>query len=897
MRHSSDAMDAILGVEYPVHNFGFVRAVDYMGTDASIVQAARVSYGQGTKTPSEDRDLIRYLLRNKHCYADSMQVLTTEGWKKWRDLGESADFLVPDPKTNRLLVERLNIVRFEHSDDMYCFENQRMSYSVTGNHRMWFRAKHKKDFQIFRADEIPHWGHFDPKIGYGESLIGPYCQQHWLLGFYLGDGSFSANKIAFHLKKSRKLEKLEACLSLLGIDYRVVRKSSGASLYTFYPIDIIDPRYKHLHSKNKRLFFELRDLTVEQKRGLLQGLIDSDGSYKKDRETIEYASSSPALVSLFESLASFFTGDTHRTKTFNTYCCKFYQGKRTSLESRGQYHHVSAFKGVVACATSSTGLLMVRGRETDFGFVCGNTSPLEMCELKLHMRLPIFVARQLVRHRTACLSGATKLDFDLPGGVRRRGCQKYSLTVSEVFAKFQATRNAIPSQQRNPYSKRDRVRMMHLRCLNESSGEVLHTHIEDIWESGEKEVFRVVFSNGSVVESSKDHLFFTTQGWMPLHKCYSFKDKMSDVEIYMIGGNAYTQAIQPFVVQYADVEEWRDVKGFEGKYEVSSHGNVRVCPTCPPIRGIRSGWVKKVTYPKNHKGRPCVSLSANGKSRMRLVNTLAAEAFLGFKPSLEYQCCHDDGNSYNNHVSNLRWGSPKENAADKYRHGVLLKNKLRSGTTRIISVESLGVQMTYDLSVQGPWHNFSADGVVVHNSINEVSGRYSEMPDRFYTQQVWSAQSKNNKQGSAESLDPDLQIDLSDEQFRIQSEAYSVYTRRLESGVSREQARIDLPLSLYTEWYWKMDLHNLLHFLRLRLDSHAQAEIRAYAEVIGRIVSVWCPLAWEAFNDYSYNTKTLSRMEVELVRRLYKAVSAFEIPEDSGMSKRELREFMEFLDG
>jgi thymidylate synthase (FAD) len=93
-----------------------------------------------------------------------------------------------------------------------------------------------------------------------------------------------------------------------------------------------------------------------------------------------------------------------------------------------------------------------------------------------------------------------------------------------------------------------------------------------------------------------------------------------------------------------------------------------------------------------------------------------------------------------------------------------------------------------------------------------------------------------------------------------------VYEERLRENVAREQARKDLPLSTYTEAYWKTDLHNLFHFLRLRMDAHAQLEIRAYAEVIGReVVARWCPVAWEAFLDYRFGALTLSRLESLIV--------------------------------
>lgn len=157
-------------------------------------------------------------------------------------------------------------------------------------------------------------------------------------------------------------------------------------------------------------------------------------------------------------------------------------------------------------------------------------------------------------------------------------------------------------------------------------------------------------------------------------------------------------------------------------------------------------------------------------------------------------------------------------------------------------------------------------------SVNEYSTRYSEaIDDKQQTLDYqWRKQSKTNKQGSAEFLDTEgLGFDLSKEEDQFHQAADALYKRRLELGVAREQARKDLPLSTYTEAYWKIDLHNLLHFLSLRMDDHAQQEIREYANVIGHnIVAEWVPLAWEAFLDYRLNAVTFSATEMELLRNV-----------------------------
>jgi thymidylate synthase (FAD) len=154
-------------------------------------------------------------------------------------------------------------------------------------------------------------------------------------------------------------------------------------------------------------------------------------------------------------------------------------------------------------------------------------------------------------------------------------------------------------------------------------------------------------------------------------------------------------------------------------------------------------------------------------------------------------------------------------------------------------------------------------------NINEYSTRYSIAIDSVQKtmSSEWRMQSDINKQGSKSNLDKEVGIVLSQKELDLHNEIRSVYEERINLGVAREQARKDLPLATYTEAYWKIDLHNLFHFLALRMDSHAQHEIRSYASIIGNeIVSRWCPLAWEAFNDYKLNAKTMSSIELAMIK-------------------------------
>ena len=156
-------------------------------------------------------------------------------------------------------------------------------------------------------------------------------------------------------------------------------------------------------------------------------------------------------------------------------------------------------------------------------------------------------------------------------------------------------------------------------------------------------------------------------------------------------------------------------------------------------------------------------------------------------------------------------------------------------------------------------------------NINEYSTRYSLAIDSMQAtgNDGWRSQAASNRQGSDGFLTNNDGHPLTQSEQELQSLARRVYEERLQAGIAREQARKDLPLSTYTEAYWKIDLHNLLHFLALRMDSHAQLEIRRYAETIGNeIIAKLFPLCWEAFLDYRVEAMRLTRLDRGVIQRL-----------------------------
>jgi thymidylate synthase (FAD) len=155
--------------------------------------------------------------------------------------------------------------------------------------------------------------------------------------------------------------------------------------------------------------------------------------------------------------------------------------------------------------------------------------------------------------------------------------------------------------------------------------------------------------------------------------------------------------------------------------------------------------------------------------------------------------------------------------------------------------------------------------------INEFSGRYSVMPDEFYLPEVKEIrkQSRNNKQGRSDDAVPrELQEKVLDILKRGQAAAYASYEELLHEDIARELARINLTLGAYTQWYWQIDLNNLFHFLKLRMDKHAQYEIRQYAEVMAKMTKAVAPVAYEAFEEYVLYAANLPRSVKERMIKL-----------------------------
>ena len=175
--------------------------------------------------------------------------------------------------------------------------------------------------------------------------------------------------------------------------------------------------------------------------------------------------------------------------------------------------------------------------------------------------------------------------------------------------------------------------------------------------------------------------------------------------------------------------------------------------------------------------------------------------------------------------------------------------KLTAHAVRVVALQYVGLRQTYDLSIEGPWHNFVANGLVVHNSFNEFSMRYAKATDDFYVPEADDVRSQVGKPGaySFEPVSQELAEETRQELEALYKEAYATYARLVEKGVARELARAVMPVGAYTQFYWTVNARALMNFVSLRNAEFAQLEIRRYAEAVEAFFAERMPITHAAF--------------------------------------------------
>lgn len=483
----------------------------------------------------------------------------------------------------------------------------------------------------------------------------------------------------------------------------------------------------------------------------------------------------------------------------------------------------------------------------------GHMTPFEMCELLIEIQAPIMVFREWHRHRTQCLSGDTRVTFELPVRSRKGKKGPYRLTMEQLWKRLLSAEKAV------------RVQGMLLRVLNEDTGEFTTSRVLEVVRSPAKPLYRVTTAGGKSIKASADHRFFTNAGWEALKdmaKLPTVEDSTWKAFSFVTVGTTERKKAQSWdPPSFSPTEEeWRKVIGFGENYSVSNMGRVR---RDNRGQGAQVGKIKEPSVARS--GYPVVSLSHEGKTYVCTVHRLVLSAFAG-SSSQGLETRHLNHNRLDCRLSNLAWGSSKDNSSDM--QAADRQQRLVAGHEEITCIELIDSEVTYDLVVDGPWHNFVAEGIVVHNSYNEFSARYAQMPNLHYLPDPSRIQKQStaNKQGSAEALPEDEAKEVVGRLGSEQQYVYDHYEMLVDNGVAKEVARLNTPVSRYSKMRAKMNLRNFLGFLLLRKKPSAQYEIRQYADVGGEIVQALWPRTWALFMEHTFDAVRLSATEAMAIR-------------------------------
>lgn len=455
-------------------------------------------------------------------------------------------------------------------------------------------------------------------------------------------------------------------------------------------------------------------------------------------------------------------------------------------------------------------------------------SPFEMISIGVEIKTSRAIAQQILRHRSFCLGADTKLIFDLPNKLKNR-TSKYKphyMTISEVYRKFYGGAAPIPNRWTGDpqvIPMQDRIMKMGLRCLNEDTGEIIHTHINDVTKNDLVMLYRITSESGREIDASLKHKFFTENGWRTLGEVMDQNLKV------VMQGQKRTQVLQEApVIDYTD-ENWLQVEGWED-YLVSDKGRYK-----------RKGGLPKTGSIGSHGYCRC-SFNKPGVQGEELMHRLVLKTFLG-EPKKGDEGRHLSHNKLDNQLTNLSWGTSLENSNDSVKNDC--HGRLVSVLEKVVSVVELGEQTTYDISVNGPWHNFVAEGYIVHNSFQEFSQRYAEVVDIETVQLRYQAES--NRQSSTNKVESAAAAAIV--KTAVEG-SVAAYKELLQLGVAKECARMVLPLTTQTTIIMHGTLRSWIHFFEQRCSKHAQQEIQDIAYEARKQISKVCPwtakaLGWE----------------------------------------------------
>ena len=501
------------------------------------------------------------------------------------------------------------------------------------------------------------------------------------------------------------------------------------------------------------------------------------------------------------------------------------------------------------------------------------------------------------------------LDAGIRDEVRRPAGE--GLSQRGIARRLGVGRRAVRSTLSGSDGRRDarwRLRRMRVRVLDESTNEFTHGHICDVIDKGVQPVYRLTLADGKQLTLTENHRLLTSDGWARMGEAVGLAGEgasaiatrechlmVNGVPVHqdadwLRGRRALGLSVREIAddagCSYHTVRKWLKRHGLTFAAHERSH---------PAWNKGKSGYRTRLRHSPEHleairraRSGPASNFWRGGASSERA--TVAAwTTTQAPKVHAQYdytcQACRTRGGRLHAHHIAPVWLEPARArdlgnlisvCDDCHREIHRSRNselafrerfsdclgfvrdvdvpsrkgfKLTSHPVRVVAVQYVGLRQTYDLSIEGPWHNFVANGVVVHNSFNEFSMRYAKATDDFYVPEPEDVRTQVGKPGaySFEPVDAELAEEARGELQAVYDEAYAAYARLVEKGVARELARSVIPVGAYTQFYWTVNARALMNFVSLRNAEFAQLEIRRYAEAVEVFFAQKMPVTHAAF--------------------------------------------------